>query len=61
MWEIWDLSFDLIRQAWSWKRTLPEALKEAILVQMERGRDEFREGRQKLYALFDLKGSVETS
>jgi glycosyltransferase involved in cell wall biosynthesis len=38
----------------------PEALKEAILNQFKRGKDEFTEGRQKLYALFDLKGSVDT-
>jgi len=38
----------------------PEALKEAILNQFRREKDEFREGRQKLYALFDLKGSVDT-
>jgi glycosyltransferase involved in cell wall biosynthesis len=37
----------------------PEALKEAILDQFKRGKDEFREGRQKLYTLFDLKRSVD--
>jgi glycosyltransferase involved in cell wall biosynthesis len=36
----------------------PEKLKEAILDQWKRGKDEFREGRLKLYALFDLKESV---
>lgn len=38
----------------------PETLKEAILNQLNREKDEFREGRKKLYALFDLKGSVDT-
>jgi glycosyltransferase involved in cell wall biosynthesis len=36
----------------------PEKLKEAILDQWKRGKDEFREGRLKLYTLFDLKESV---
>lgn len=36
----------------------PEKLKEAILEQWKRGRDDFREGRLKLYTLFDLKESV---
>jgi len=36
----------------------PEKLKEAILEQLKRGKDEFREGRRKLYTLFDLKESV---
>ncbi len=36
----------------------PEKLKEAILDQLKREKDEFREGRLKLYALFDLKESV---
>jgi glycosyltransferase involved in cell wall biosynthesis len=36
----------------------PEKLKEAILEQLKRGKDEFREGRLKLYTLFDLKESV---
>lgn len=36
----------------------PEKLKEAILDQWKVGKDEFREGRRKLYALFDLKESV---
>ena len=38
----------------------PEAIKEAILNQLNIKRDEFKEGRQKLYALFDLKESVDT-
>jgi glycosyltransferase involved in cell wall biosynthesis len=37
----------------------PEALKKAILGQLERRNDEFREGRQKLYALFDVERSVD--
>ena len=36
----------------------PEKLKEAILDQSKREKDEFREGRLKLYTLFDLKESV---
>lgn len=36
----------------------PEKLKEAILDQLKREKDEFREGRLKLYTLFDLKESV---
>jgi glycosyltransferase involved in cell wall biosynthesis len=36
----------------------PEKLKEAILDQWKREKDEFREGRRKLYTLFDLKESV---
>jgi glycosyltransferase involved in cell wall biosynthesis len=38
----------------------PEAFKEAILRQSEKKEDEFKEGRQRLYALFDLEKSVET-
>jgi len=38
----------------------PEGLKEAILNQFKRKRDEFKEGREKLYTLFDLNGSVDT-
>ncbi len=38
----------------------PEALKEAILDQLKRGKEAYREGRQKLYSLFDLKGSAKT-
>lgn len=37
----------------------PEAFKDAILSQMKRKKDEFQEGRQKLYALFDLERSVD--
>ena len=37
----------------------PEAFKKAILSQLERRKDEFQEGREKLYALFDLNGSVD--
>ena len=37
----------------------PEAFKDAILSQLKRKKDEFQEGRQKLYALFDLKRSVD--
>jgi glycosyltransferase involved in cell wall biosynthesis len=37
----------------------PEAIKKAILSQLERRRDEFDEGRQKLYALFDVQRSVD--
>jgi glycosyltransferase involved in cell wall biosynthesis len=36
----------------------PEKLKEAILDQWKREKGEFREGRRKLYTLFDLKESV---
>ena len=36
----------------------PEKLKEAILDQWKRKKDEFGEGRRKLYTLFDLKESV---
>jgi len=36
----------------------PEAIKKAILSQLERSREEFSEGRQKLYALFDIRRSV---
>jgi glycosyltransferase involved in cell wall biosynthesis len=38
----------------------PEAFKEAILRQSEKKEDEFKEGRQRLYALFDLEKSVDT-
>ena len=38
----------------------PDGLKEAILDRFKRNKDEFREGRQKLYTLFDLKRSVDT-
>jgi glycosyltransferase involved in cell wall biosynthesis len=38
----------------------PEAFKEAILRQSEKKEDEFKEGRQKLYALFNLEKSVDT-
>jgi glycosyltransferase involved in cell wall biosynthesis len=37
----------------------PEAFKDAILSQLKRKKDEFQEGRRKLYALFDLKRSVD--
>jgi glycosyltransferase involved in cell wall biosynthesis len=37
----------------------PEGLKEAILDRFKRNKDEFREGRQKLYTLFDLERSVD--
>ena len=37
----------------------PEAIKKAILSQLERRKDEFNEGRQKLYALFDIQRSVD--
>jgi glycosyltransferase involved in cell wall biosynthesis len=40
-------------------RDSPVGLKEAILDQCNRKRDEFKEGRQKLYGLFDLKKSVD--
>jgi glycosyltransferase involved in cell wall biosynthesis len=38
----------------------PEAFKEAIVRQSEKKEDEFKEGRQKLYALFNLEKSVDT-
>jgi hypothetical protein len=38
----------------------PEAFKEAILCQSEKKEDEFKEGREKLYTLFDLNGSADT-
>jgi glycosyltransferase involved in cell wall biosynthesis len=38
----------------------PEAIEEAILNHFERNGNEYKEGRQKLYALFDLKESVRT-
>ena len=38
----------------------PEAFKEAILRRSEKKEDEFKEGRQRLYALFDLEKSVDT-
>lgn len=38
----------------------PDGLKEAILDRLKGEKDEFREGRQKLYALFDLEKSVDT-
>jgi glycosyltransferase involved in cell wall biosynthesis len=37
----------------------PEAFKDAILSQLKRKKDEFQEGRRKLYALFDLERSVD--
>lgn len=37
----------------------PEAIKKAILSQLERRKDEFNEGRQKLYALFDIQRSAD--
>jgi glycosyltransferase involved in cell wall biosynthesis len=37
----------------------PEAIKKAILSQLERRKDEFNEGRQRLYALFDIQRSVD--
>jgi glycosyltransferase involved in cell wall biosynthesis len=37
----------------------PEAFKKAILSQLERRRDEFNEGRQRLYALFDIERGVD--
>jgi glycosyltransferase involved in cell wall biosynthesis len=37
----------------------PEAFKKAILSQLERRKDEFQEGREKLYALFDIQRSVD--
>jgi glycosyltransferase involved in cell wall biosynthesis len=37
----------------------PEAFKKAILSQLERRKNEFQEGREKLYALFDLNRSVD--
>ena len=40
-------------------RLTPESLKKAILSQLERRKDEFNEGRRKLYALFDLTRSVD--
>jgi glycosyltransferase involved in cell wall biosynthesis len=38
----------------------PEAFEKAILGQLERKKDEFQKGRQKLYALFDLEKGVDT-
>lgn len=43
---------------WVVEKESPEKLKEAILDQWKREKDEFREGRRKLYTLFDLKESV---
>jgi glycosyltransferase involved in cell wall biosynthesis len=37
----------------------PKAFKEAILSQLKRKKDEFKEGRQKLYTLFDVERSVD--
>jgi glycosyltransferase involved in cell wall biosynthesis len=37
----------------------PEAFEKAILSQLERKKDEFQEGRQKLYALFNLEKGVD--
>ena len=38
----------------------PEAFEKAILSQLGRKKDEFQEGRQKLYALFNLEHAVDT-
>jgi len=38
----------------------PEAFEKAIRSQLERKKDEFQEGRQKLYALFNLEKGVDT-
>lgn len=37
----------------------PEAVKKAIMSQLERRKDEFNEGQQRLYALFDIQRSAD--